>query len=438
MPESENENDFECGEYIWRNLQSYWRDNLSRETTYAPLADLFARMGDAAWSEKTEESQQEVLDAYEIAAYFHQVSYGQVPKKIFNRGFGKQLDAMFCGLKISREPTWGEKVLFFMSGKPGWLARIAILVSFLSFLGKADPITVIIAYALISWLVEWLINPEARNAMRIIIAVILAAVSGLLVSMLGKPFGLTGKPTSSLFSRSRPTKIAPATINSNVEPLGRFETTRKALEQIVADLSEKELLTANEGERKFSEKIIIFGLRDLLGSEFDLQYGGAIKREFAGVPERLKAAKQRWVQAISLYQRRKIGQSLGYIEPGSETAESLKRDIKTTELFQFAKRTKPALGRIIYELQNDPDLRKARVQQNYINIVTAIKSTLGVPYLDYTSAVERGDQMEMKRLIEAIRTYQSRKGIDANGIIDSGDRTFKSLQADAIANLISN
>ncbi|MBC6476898.1 MAG: hypothetical protein GDA56_02970 [Hormoscilla sp. GM7CHS1pb] len=193
-----------------------------------------------------------------------------------------------------------------------------------------------------------------------------------------------------------------------------------------------------KGNGSFSEKIIIFGLRDLLGSEFDLQYGGAIKREFAGVPERLKAAKQRWVQAISLYQRRKIGQSLGYIEPGSETAESLKRDIKTTELFQFAKRTKPALGRIIYELQNDPDLRKARVQQNYINIVTAIKSTLGVPYLDYTSAVERGDQTEIKRLIEAIRTYQGRKEIDANGIIDSGDSTFKSLQADANANLISN
>ncbi len=435
---NENENDFECGEYMWRNLQSYWRDNLSKETTYEPLADLFTRLGDAAWSGKTEDSQQEILDAYEIAAYFHQVSYGQVPQKVFNRSFGKQLDAMYCGLKVKREPTWSEKVLFFMSGKPGWLARIALLVSFLFFLRNADPIIVIIAYGLISWLIEWLIDPEARNAMRIIIAVILAAVSGFLVSLPINPFGLTGKSRSSLFSISRPTGTNQANSDSNVEPLGRFETTRKALQQIVADLSEKELLTANEGERKFSEKIIILGLRDLLGSEFDLQYGGAIKREFAGVPERLKAAKQRWVQAISLYQRRKIGQPLGYIEPGSETAESLKRDIKTTELFQFAKRTKPALGRIIYELQNDPYLRKARVQQNYINIVTAIKSTLGAPYLDYTAAVERGDQTEMKRLIEAIRTYQSRKGIDANGIIDSGDRTFKSLQADAIANLISN
>lgn len=435
---SENEHDFECGEYMWRKLQGYWRENLTKETAYEPLADLFTRLGDAAWSEKTEDSEEELLQAYEIAAYFHQVSQEEVPQKIFTRAFGKQLDTMFCGLKIKREPSWSEKVLFSLSGKPGWLARIALLVSFLFFLRNADPIIVIIAYGVISWLIEWLLNPEARNGMRIIIAVILAAVSGFLVSLLGSAFGLTGKPRSSLFNISPPTGTNWANGESKVEPLGRFETTRNALQQIVADLSEQELFAANAGERKFSEKIIILGLRDLLGREFDLQYGGAIKREFAGVPERLKAAKKRWVQAISLYQKRTIGQSLGYIEPGSQTAESLKQDIKTTELFQFAKRTKPALGKMIAELQNDLDLRNARVPLNYVNIVTAIKSTLEVPYLDYTSAVERGDQTEMKRLIEAIRTYQSRKGFDSNGIIDINDRTFKSLQADAIANLISN
>ncbi|MBC6476899.1 MAG: hypothetical protein GDA56_02975 [Hormoscilla sp. GM7CHS1pb] len=248
---NENENDFECGEYMWRKLQSYWRDNLSKETTYEPLANLFTRLGDAAWSGKTEDSQQEILDAYEIAAYFHQVSYGQVPQKVFNRSFGKQLDAMYCGLKVKREPTWSEKVLFFMSGKPGWLARIALLVSFLFFLRNADPIIVIIAYGLISWLIEWLIDPEARKAMRIIIAVILAAVSGFLVSLPINPFGLTGKPRSSLFTIPSPTGTNQANSDSNVEPLGRFDTTRKALQQIVADLSEQELLTANEGERKF-------------------------------------------------------------------------------------------------------------------------------------------------------------------------------------------
>lgn len=436
--ENENENDFECGEYIWRNLQTYWRDNLSRETTYEPLADLFARLGESVWLEKSEDSEQEILDAYELSAYFHQVSYGQVPHKIFNRGFGNHLDTRFCGLKITREPTWSEKLLFFMSGKPGWLARIALLVSFLFFLGNANPIVVIIAYGLMSWILEWLLNPEARNGMRIIIAVILAAASGFLVSLLGNAFGLTGKRTSSLFPMSSSILTTRANRDSKVEALGRFETTSKALEQIVAYLSEKELGIANEGERKFSERIVILGLRDLLGSEFDLQYGGAIKREFAGVPDRLKAAKQKWVEAISLYQKRKIGQPLGYIEPGSQTAESLKRDIKTTALFQFAKRTKPAIGQMIAELQNDIDLRNAKVQLNYVNIVRAIKSTLGVPYLDYTAAVEGGDLTEIQRLIEAIRTYQSRKGIDSNGIIDIGDNTYKSLQADAIGNLISN
>ena len=435
---NENENDFECGEYIWRNLQSYWRDNLSKETTYEPLADLFARLGKSAWLENSEDSEQELLDAYELSAYFHQVSYGQVPQKIFNRAFGKHLDAVFCGLKINREPSWSEKVLSFMSGKPGWLARIALLVSFLFFLGNANPIMVIIAYGLMSWILEWLLNPEARNGTRIIIAVILAAASGFLVSLLGNAFGLTGKRGSSLLPMSSSILTTSGNRDSMVEPLGRFETTSEALEQIVAYLAEKELVTANEGERKFSERIVILGLRDLLGSEFDLQYGGAIKREFAGVPDRLKAAKQKWVEAISLYQKRKIGQPLGYIEPGSETAESLKRDIKTTELFQLGKRTKPALGQMIAELQNDIDLRNAGVRQSYLNIVTAIKSTLGVPYLDYTAAVEGGDRTEMKRLIEAIRTYQSRKGIDANGIVDIGDNTYQSLQADAIANLISN
>lgn len=435
---NENENDFECGEYLWRNLQSYWRDNLSKETTYEPLADLFARLGDEAWSERSEESEEELLQAYEIAAYFHQVSYGQVPQKIFNRAFGKQLDAVFCGLKIKREPTLGEKVLCFMSGKPGWLARIALLASFLFFLRNADPIIVIIGYALISWLVEWLLNPEARNALRIMIAVILAAVSGFLVSLLGNNFGLTGKKASFSLLPSSITSNSREGKNSDVEPLGRFETTSKTIEEIVDYLAEKELLTANEGERKFSERIVILGLRDLLGSEFDLQYGGAIKREFAGVPERLKAAKQKWVEAISLYQKRKIGQPLGYIEPGSQTAESLKRDLKTTALFQFAKRTKPAMEEMIADLQNNRDLRNAGVQQNYFNIVRAIKSSLEVSYLDYTAAVEEGDQTEIKRLIEAIRTYQSGKGIDSNGIIDLDDRTYKSLQADAIAYMISN
>lgn len=440
MEENEKENEiyFECGEYIWRNLQTYWRDNLNRESSYEPFADLFARLGESAWLERSEDSEQEVLDAYELSAYFHQVSYGEVPQKIFNRGFGNHLDAVFCGLKINREPTWSEKLLFFMSGKPGWLARIALLMSFLFFLGNANPIMVIIAYALMSWLLEWLLNPEARNGTRIIIAVILAAASGFLVSLLGNALGLTGKRTSSLFPISSSILTTPATRDPKVEPLGRFETTSQVLQQIVAYLAEKELLTANEGERKFSEKIIIMGLRDLLGSEFDLQYGGAIKREFAGVPERLKAAKKKWVEAISLYQKRKIGQPLGYIEPGSKTAESLKRDIKTTELFQFGKKTKPAIGQMIAELQNDIDLRNAKVPVNYVNIVTAIKSTLRVSYLDYTSAVEGGDRTEIKRMIEAIRTYQSRKGIDANGIIDINDKTYKTLQADAIANLISN
>ena len=200
-----------------------------------------------------------------------------------------------------------------------------------------------------------------------------------------------------------------------------FEKTRNAIKQIVDDLkgqlNSASQLTINE---QVSKNIVIAALRETLDSnnQFNLQYGEVIEREVGGDATQ-QGYRDKWIDAIYLYQQNKViglSQGYGFIDPTIPTTTyALKQDITKNPIFQFPTRTKVALEEIV----------KANNQNN--QTVPKIQEVLNVKNLDYDRAM-KGDPGEIKKLVEAIKQYQTDNNLVSDGIIDLNQKTYNQLK----------
>ena len=190
--------------------------------------------------------------------------------------------------------------------------------------------------------------------------------------------------------------------------IDRFDETRTAIQNIVDELAQElpslEELNYQE-EQQAKKKIVIAALRETLGSnKFNLQYGQVIEGEVEDDPTK-EGYRDIWIKAISSYQKNSLNwtQGFGYIEKGNSSEEALKKDIKKNPLFAFRPRTRVTLNKLVEELKTGATGGAPTTG------IKKIKNALGFQG-DYTKAMQ-GDQEEIKKLIETIKTYQQTNGL---------------------------
>ncbi len=104
-------------------------------------------------------------------------------------------------------------------------------------------------------------------------------------------------------------------------------------------------------------------------------------------------------------------------------------DVKSKQ--DFDSKTKPALDKIVSDLQSDSELSSILSQ----DIKKAIKETLGNDKFDYTAAVD-GEANQRKILVNEILSYQQQKKISSDGIISPEGKTFNQLKKDVKIKLL--
>ena len=274
---------FNCGNAIWKKLQTWLKKKKNRCSYYQPLADLFARLPD-----------------YELAAYFYQVSQGKVPKEIFIEAFPRSKNALeetVFGLTVLRHVTLIDKTVLMISKYAFALAVAALLIASHS-----------IIFA-VGFNVGKLSEEEVADSQ---------------VSETETP-----QTTATPIITPTPEQISPEQLQI---ALNNFPTTSEAIEQIVNELQSKYLEqfpAPQPPEQLFLDIVTAMkeSLRTDLKTDLDLQYTGAIMGGFAGEPDKYIEAQREWVEAIYSYQQQFLDRGLGYIEPQQPTAEKLKCDI---------------------------------------------------------------------------------------------------------------
>jgi hypothetical protein len=270
---------FNCGNAIWKKLQTWLQSGKNRCSYYQPLADLFARLPD-----------------YELAAYFYQVSQGKVPKEIFIEAFPRSKNALeetVFGLTVLRHVTLIDKTVLMISKYAFALAVAALLIA---------SHTIIFA---VGFNVGKLSEEEVADSQ-------ITATE-------------TPQTTATPTITPTPEEISPEQLQI---ALNNFPTTRETIEQIVNELQSKYLEQfppPQPPEQLFLD--IVTAMKESLETDLDLQYTGAIIGGFAGEPDKYIQAQRKWIEAIYSYQQKFLGQGLGYIEPQQPTAEKLKCDI---------------------------------------------------------------------------------------------------------------
>lgn len=381
-----------CGDDIWKNLQSWLLSCLGKCSIYEPFIDLFTR-----------------LDDYQLSAYFYQVSYGEVPKDLYKRALpkNKSYEGNILGLKVKRKIPVQEQCRRFV----------------LKYAKK---------YAKIIFIVSMLLSSHRT------------------IYLLGKIDGF--KEGLSQGGVQQEAEI-PVLADKKKTALEEFPRTAKAINEIINELtnlrSKKiDRMPSNQEIIEEIEKTLVFNNNDM--AEL-LDYKKAISKRMLGIDWRgeIASAQEKWVEAIYLYQKSKQKLSAnGYIEPGKETAKSLKCDVAdsleltpieicwqqnerrqntqqnvtamTEEQKQEAKaaflgRTYPAITQILTELQEELSYLKIDGK----SIHRAIRETLGVREADYEKA-RRAVDKGVEALSTAIYNYQVKKqtNLPRDGIID--------------------
>ena len=214
------------------------------------------------------------------------------------------------------------------------------------------------------------------------------------------------------------------------EAIARFDYTRRAIQNIVADLAQElpSLEEESPQNQQARKRIVITAFRETLGSnnQFDLQYGAVIEGE-VGSDRRKERYRDIWIEAIYLYQQSipaLNGRGFGYIEIERQTHRALREDIRKNPLFAFIPRTRVALNQIVNELKSPTGISPTETE-----IIIKIKDALGFEG-DYTKAMEQGNRQEINKLIQAIKKYQQKNSLSSSGIIEPGGKTYNKLKKD--------
>ncbi len=270
---------FHCGNAIWKNLQTWLQSGKNRCNYYQPLADLFARMPD-----------------YELAAYFYQVSDGKVPKKIFIEAFPRSKSAYeesIFGLTIFRNITLTDKALLLINKYAYPLAITALLI--------------------------------ASHSIIFAVGFNLGKLNEEKIAETQPPETPTPQVSATPNISTTPGEISPAEMEI---ALTNFPVTSETIKQIINDLQVQfleQFPPPQPPEKLFLD--LVAAMKASLGTDLDLQYGGAIMGGFASEPDKYIEAQKEWIKAIYLYQEKVLNRGLGYIEPQQETADKLKCDL---------------------------------------------------------------------------------------------------------------
>jgi len=419
---------FECEEKLWSNLCSYWDRKNERSSLYKPFAELFAGWVDSEFP-------------YRLSAYFYQVSEGSVPTKIFKLALPQNGDpdkGKILGLEVKRNIPFLEQTM-----------RLAFKYSKIFCIGS----------------------------------IILITHGGMY--LWGENNGFNrgweqGLAQSGQKRESENVQI-PVPADKKNTALEKFPITAEAINEIINELTNSrykkiDRMPSNQEIIEEIEKTLVFNNNDM--AEL-LDYKKAISKRMLGIDWRgeIASAQEKWVEAIYLYQKSKPKLSAdGYIEPGKETAKSLKCDVadslelrliadicreqnerrqdtqqnvtgmtedqKQEAKAAFLNRTYPAITQILTELQED--LKYLNLDGESIH--RAIRETLGVGKADYGKA-RKGEFKGVEALSPAIYKYQKTKTFfPPDGIIDipqkprntSTRNTFNVLKEEVMEKLRAN
>ena len=266
--------DLLSGNAIWKKLISWLQSRRYHCNYYQPFADLFSQLPD-----------------YELAAYFHQVSNGEVPKSIFFAAFPKLRSAYegnVFGLTVYRQVTLADKLMLFMS-KYGvaFAATCLLLVSH----------SIIFAFGF--------------NRGRLKTEQMIARQKSM------EEIQAVAETNNLEASNNNGVEISDAEMTIALE---KFAGTSNVIQEIVNEIQTK--IVSEQPQIQTIEAI-----KQILGSR-DLQYGGAIKGEFAAEEGgKYINAQKEWIEVIYSYQQKFFNKGYGYIEPNRQTADRLKCDV---------------------------------------------------------------------------------------------------------------
>ncbi|NEQ73728.1 MAG: hypothetical protein F6K23_12125 [Okeania sp. SIO2C9] len=268
------------GNTIWKKLISHLKYRRYRCNYYQPFAELFSQLPD-----------------YELAAYFHQLSNGKVPKLIFTSAFPR-LKSIYqiriFGLNVRQELTVSDRITISIK-KYG----VPVAVTFLLLLSHG--LSFVLGYQA-SKLNNGTIAEQKKNE--------------------PSPFSEEQLTDSS-------TKNVSVISSVKMEKaLDNFPTSSSVIREIVREL-ETEILSQNSTVVTLEDARlnIIQAIKQILENDIKLQYAGAIEDELLGEPEKYLEAQKQWIEAIYSYQQRFFSTGFGYIEPDKQTAGRLKCNV---------------------------------------------------------------------------------------------------------------
>ncbi|MGK7901548.1 MAG: hypothetical protein AB4352_09060 [Hormoscilla sp.] len=400
---------FSCGENLWSNLCSCWQ-NSYRSSIYKPLAELFARLGNS-------KSINAPSAAYELSAYFYQVSDGAVPTAIFKRALPRERsdEGNIFGLKVKRKIPLPEQGMRFVK-------EYARIIAIVSLLASSHVATYLVGLKQGQKQMSAIVSPWKREA------------------------------------------------------IGNFTITKNAIESLVRELTQLSDKTPEQDRNK-----IIETLQETLSENTDMQakdlnYEKAISANRWEIDWQgeIAAAQGKWVEAIHSYQQRnqqKLPVADGYIEPGKRTYNLLKCDVADSleiklklqhrpqickgrfagqdlaemneeqiesAINEFSRSTKKALGTLVKELRKEEALKYLSEEDKYKEIVTEIKVALSSQEsLNYSGAVQKGDSQQIEILVKGIFSYQQQNGLAADGIIDLDGDTYEVLKEEVREKLLN-
>ncbi|NER02642.1 MAG: hypothetical protein F6K17_08390, partial [Okeania sp. SIO3C4] len=268
------------GNTIWKKLISHLKSRRDRCNYYQPFAELFSQLPD-----------------HELAAYFHQLSNGKVPKLIFTSAFPKLksiYEIRIFGLNVRQELTVSDRMIISIK-KYG----VPVAVTFLLLLSHG--LSFVLGYQ----------------------------VSKLDTRTIAEPKKNEPSPFSEEQLTDSSTKNVSVISSEKMEKaLDNFPTTRSVIREIVREL-ETEILSQNSTVVTVEEARLktIQAIKQILENDIKLQYAGVIEDELLTEPEKYLEAQKQWIEAIYSYQQKFFSSGFGYIEPDKQTAGRLKCNV---------------------------------------------------------------------------------------------------------------
>ncbi|MDE5082195.1 MAG: hypothetical protein O4859_13355 [Trichodesmium sp. St18_bin1] len=297
---SQKKDELVYGNATWKNLISFLKSHRDRISVpygepsnyYQPFADLFSQLPD-----------------YELAAYFHQISNGKVPKEIFTTAFPKlksTYETIIFGLTVQKELTFSDltTILIRKYGRPVAVTVIVMLSHGLFFalgyqVGKFN--------------------------------------NGNIAKQETPEYPLSSEEILTDVETINVSEIPTAKME---KALDKFPTTKSVIQEIVREIEVKILAQNSTSFTTEEARLeIVKAIQKILILDVKTKYFAAIEDEFIGEEDKNLAAKKQWIAAIYSYQKKFFSDGFGYIEPNKKTADKLKCDI--ADLLEINLQTRP-------------------------------------------------------------------------------------------------